>query len=219
MRKNFTTINLELLFCTNMHFKIYFLLFTILFSCSCKKEQENSINIVMLGHSLVGGVNWNRCLGRNDILNKGTGGQDIFHFYNRLQNDVVAHNPKVCFLLLGYEGQEEMIQDSSLSTIIKIADVLSDNNIILVIQSAILYSSLNPDYIQNNQNLINYNQHVKEWVDSQNLNTLFFLELNNLFAPEGIRYEHYTQDGIHLNDLGNEIWIGEIGKFINEHSF
>lgn len=199
-----------------MNSKFILLLFILLFFTSCQKENI-PINIVMLGHSLVAGVNWNKFLGRSDIINRGRGGQDIFDMESRVQQEVIDYSPKTCFILLGYEGQSANLIDSSFLTVKKMVDQLQRSNIDVILQSSILYSEIWDKYESLNSNLSNYNQMVKNWVEIQNDNRLHFIDLNLNFAPEGFRLDYLSHDGIHLNDQGNELWIRIIADFIKQN--
>lgn len=197
-----------------MHFRLIYLIIGIVLLSSCKKEEVTPVNIVMLGHSLVAGVNWNRDLGRNDIINRGRGGQNIFDMKARLQKEVIDYTPKTCFILLGYEAQFTQNIDSSFATIKEMTNLLTSKNIRVVIQSSILYSASFENFQILNENLATYNNKVKNWVEVSSKDNIHFIDLNTIFAPNGIRFSHYTQDGIHLNAKGNEVWVGKIARFI-----
>jgi len=201
----------------NFRKAITFLTICLLFACS--KQKINKVEIVIIGHSLVSGVNWNSGLARADIINKGFPGDAMDQIYHRIQEDVINHNPNVCFLLLDYSPQKLDQLDNTFQILKEIYFLLEKENIELVIMSSILYSQQFESYGEKNENLCIYNKKVTEWVNNTNRETLAFLDLNKYFSPLGYRYEYYSHDGIHLNHRGNLLWLDIMKTYIDQHGY
>lgn len=71
-----------------------------------KLYKKRTVNVVMLGDSLMSSVDWNELLGRDDVANRSLGGDYTDGFLTRLES-VYDLNPKICFVMGGVNDLPE----------------------------------------------------------------------------------------------------------------
>jgi lysophospholipase L1-like esterase len=169
-------------------------------------------SIIMVGHSLTGGCQWDKELNRSDIKNTAKGGASTYNFRQFVFEEVVIRRPKICFIDGGMNDIVYGIPNSRIyANYEMMVDTLLKYNIIPVLQST-LYCYRPNDSITNN------------YVDSVNIflsdlalkKKIHYINHNRYLSKDGRLDPKYTIDGYHINDAANKIWAREVQKVLNE---
>ncbi len=173
-------------------------------------KSQSNYNIVMLGNSLTAGGNWNALLGRDDVLNGGTGhgGFTTSHFVGMLQDEVIVHKPKICFVEGGindlYIGVPIIRIRENVEYII---DTLKAHDIIPVLTLTIY---TNRDTLENLR-VDSINNIVKEMVRQKNVE---YIDLNESLSENGFLLTKYTTDGLHLKPEAYPLWADKVKEVL-----
>lgn len=169
-------------------------------------------NIVMLGDSITYGVDWHELLGRQDIVNRGIGGDVTEGMLNRLYY-VFKVKPKIVFLMGGindimsdYATPEKITKNQKL-----IIEKLKKQNIKPVITSTLYVSSSLNNYKSINAKVDKLNSLLKQLAADQEID---YIDLNSKLANGTWMNSKYTIDGVHLLGNAYEIWGAEISKIL-----
>ncbi|RMG29759.1 MAG: hypothetical protein D6730_03420 [Bacteroidetes bacterium] len=185
--------------------------FCLLLCCLLLACQDGlvPINIVMLGDSITAAGHWNEELGRADVLNRGRGGDTSARMLDRLQQDVLALSPRVCFLMAGANDQIWVAQRevSALDNIRSILRSLQQAGIQPVLQAVTLVGAHIPEAERRNQAILLFNQQLKQLATEEQLP---YIDLNPQLAPQGFLADFYTTDGIHLQPMAYYLWAKEV---------
>lgn len=180
--------------------------------------------IVFLGDSLTQRCPWNEITRRDDVLNRGIGGETIANVRGRL-SEIVRHQPRQIFLMIGINDLLNGRAD---------ADVMNDLRTLfneirrrlprtqIVLQSVLPINSqgtaaVTPDEAQRQQKQINasiiaLNNVLKKWDDGRQIR---FVDLHSgLLDRNGELSASYTFDGLHLNGRGYRIWQTKVRAFL-----
>jgi lysophospholipase L1-like esterase len=163
--------------------------------------------IVMLGDSITEYGNWNELLNRNNILNRGIGGDTTKGVLQRME--YLGSEPQYCFLMIGINdlAAKETVENI-FNNYLKIINTLQSKKITPIIQSTLL---TNNELKIDNKKVELLNEKIKELSKERNIN---FIDLNKKLAPNGILLKKYTIDGVHLNTQGYIIWKNELINYI-----
>lgn len=161
-----------------------------------------------------------------EVINSGVGGDTTVHALNRIQKDVIDKNPDLVIINFGMNDQAvnpstgknltsiEKYEENYRTIIDKILATGSD--IILVAVHDVCnskYGGGTPVYNEKDSTGTNYvdrfNEVVKKLADEYKLG---FLDINSLAENQ---LESMIQDGIHLNDKGQENYC----KWISDYCF
>ncbi len=180
-----------------------------------KKEAMNKGSILFLGNSITEGGPWAELLEGKDVVNRGIGGDIAYGILKRL-DEVIERVPSKLFLMIGINDIGQDIPDP----------VIADNvrKIIQRVQKEIPSTQI---YIQSilpvNPEYRGFPQHYDKQYHVLMTNQLLFkvaleaditfINLFPLFLDSRQRLrEELTDDGLHLNKKGYEIWVEHLKK-------
>ena len=176
-----------------------------------------SKDIVMLGNSLTeGGGDWGKRLGKDNVVNRGISGDEVMGVYDRL-HQILPGKPAKLFLLIG-------VNDVS-------HDLSTDSIVYRIDQTLTRIQKESPDtkvYLQSllpiNESFNRYKRLTNKTYQIPEINArlealakekkITFIDLFPLFVEKGsnVLRKELTNDGLHLNDKGYEIWVNAIKK-------
>lgn len=176
-------------------------------------------DIVFLGNSITDRVDWNELLGIKQVHNRGISGDITFGVLERL-NEVIEGHPAKVFILIGINDISRNIPDSVI--------LQNDRKIIERIkvgspQTKIYFQTLLPTNKTFTQfkNHYNKDEHIKavnyglKQITKEEGVVLIDLHPHFMDA-EGRLDTQYTEDGLHLNARGYNVWkdILEKGDYL-----
>ena len=171
-------------------------------------------SIVMLGTSLTQDIDWNELMNRNDIANRGFGGDILAVMVDRLPY-VLAVEPRICFLEGGINDIDtdvplaEFMQQLNL-----IIDTLQHHSIIPVL-TAITHVSRNA--VNQRTRNVRINQFNKEIYQLAQTRGLSLIDNNPVMAPDGLLKEELAKwDGLHYLPRTYLLWKAAIEKVLGE---
>lgn len=172
---------------------------------------EGNSNIVMLGNSITSQADWTYLLGRNDVLNRGISG-DITEGMLRRLVSVIKVKPSICFLMCGINDITRRVPyEETLSNIKTIAQILKTNGIIPVIQSVLYTESRFFSSEYNNPIVTELNDDLIKFCGEENID---FIDLNRFLSENNSLKPEYTDDGLHLNAKGYEVWSKVLNSYL-----
>lgn len=123
-------------FVSNKEFSPYYYEKTSQFDLLYKSEK--TYNFVMIGDSITDHGEWNELTKRDDIINRGIGGDNTYGVLKRLDN----LNPalKKAFIMIGVNDVPILKVNVAYDNYIKIIDLLIEKNIEPIIQSTLYMS-------------------------------------------------------------------------------
>jgi acetyl esterase len=179
-----------------------------------KEFKANPIHndeIVMVGNSLTeGGKNWGSKLENHDVVNRGISGDVTEGVLMRI-GEVCFTKPKAIFLLIGINdinggnrGAEE-----TLANIQKIVAKIHE----LTPRTKVYVQTILPtNYLKLVPTIAKVNKGLKEEALLKNYTVI---DTHELFADEkDLMKPALTSDGVHLTDVGYEVWTKELSKYI-----
>ena len=176
-----------------------------------------SKDIVMLGNSLTeGGGDWGKRLGKDNVVNRGISGDEVMGVYDRL-HQILPGKPAKLFLLIG-------VNDIS-------HDLSTDSIVYRIDQTLTRIQKESPEtkvYLQSllpiNESFNRYKRLTNKTYQIPEINArlealakekkITFINLYPLFTEKGtnVLRKELTNDGLHLNDKGYQIWVDAIKK-------
>lgn len=173
-------------------------------------------DIVFLGNSITYGGNWSELLGRERIVNRGIGGDNIPGMLNRL-HQVYRLRPQLCFVMAGIN---DLYTDAPVDTVFwrytQLIDSLRARNIVPIIQSTLHVNpkwkrteEKNPLVAALNAMLIKYSSD----------NAITFIDLNASLSSGGVLKDEYTTDGVHLTSAAYAVWRDALYPILKKQGF
>lgn len=165
--------------------------------------------IMMIGDSITDRGLWNELLNRNDIVNRGISGDTTKGLLSRITINNNGLN-KV-FIMIGIN---DLIKGKNINKVlynyIKILEFYKENNITPIIQSTLFVG----DYKNSNINLKvkQLNGLLEKYAQQHSIK---YINLNNSLSPNGFLDSRYTNDKLHLNGKGYQVWADSIKKYLN----
>lgn len=174
-----------------------------------KSYPNASDDIVFLGNSITAGANWNELLGIPQARNRGISGDISFGVLERL-DEVTEGKPAKIFILIGindlgqntpvevvlnnYKRMIDRIKKASPATKIYFQTLLPINN---------TFPKLKKNYNKLNE-IIKVNQELKIIAATEKIT---LIDLHPHFVDnDGRLKKEITEDGLHLNAKGYQIW-------------
>jgi lysophospholipase L1-like esterase len=173
-------------------------------------KYENDENIIFFGDSITHGYDLDRFYPNNNVINKGIGGNRTGDLLDRVRKDVYEHNPSKVFLLIGINDLcGELDQEDIVFNIQSLINEIKQNRSKTEIYVESVYP-VNPKIIKdkdvkfalplNNKKVMNLNKAIKEVCEEEKVT---YIDLyDKLLDKEGNLKNLYTNDGLHLNNLG-----------------
>src|SRR4051794_5029059 len=173
---------------------------------------QTKANIVMLGNSLTGRMQWNELLERTDVVNRGIG-SDITGGYVQRLNSVINTHPRICFIEGGSNDIDMHISNRDIvANLNAIVNRLLENKIIPVIVLTTYVSSKYPGYAHYNEQIKSLNTAVSQFFNKRHVQ---LIDLNaSLSGNNTLRDEFTIDDGIHLTAKAYLVWKDEIIKIL-----
>ncbi len=181
-----------------------------------KIYKKRRADVVFLGNSITHGVNWNELLGRDNIVERGIGSDNLEGIYNRLEY-VINLKPKLCFIKAGIN---DIYAWNPVETIFsnykKVIEELKKNNIRVIVQSTLLVSQRYPSATDRNNEVTKLNKLLEDYCK---VNGLDFIDLNSRMTRAGALKDELTHDGVHLKAGGYKIWSDEVDKVLQKYGY
>ncbi|MBL7809799.1 MAG: hypothetical protein JNN28_18400 [Saprospiraceae bacterium] len=171
--------------------------------------------IIFLGDSQTEQAEWHEFFGDHPaVLNRGISGDFAQGVLDRLA-EVLRHKPAKIFLLIGVN---DLVFGSSIQDIEAVYSQIVANIRASSPQTELYLQSLIPvnNHLRksgtNNDNIADLNQRIEAIAHAY---ALPFVDIGTpMKDAEGNLSERFTEDGLHLNGLGYQVWKNEIKKFI-----
>ncbi|MDJ0582238.1 GDSL-type esterase/lipase family protein [Crocosphaera sp.] len=176
-----------------------------------QQQTCSSENIVFLGDSLTEYGEWKKLFNNEQIINQGIGGDTTAGVLNRIDETIITQ-PKKIFIMIGVNdlGNERITVDEIIMNYKKILTLFQEQTpeTEVYIQSVLPINNRDYNSIVNNQDVINVNEQLKklarqfkyQYIDLHR----YFIDEENQLKPK------YTNDGVHLNEQGYNLWAEKI---------
>ena len=166
---------------------------------------KKSIEIIMLGDSIISRGDWKNLLENEHLINLGVDGDTTSGILVRL-NPILELEPKIVFLMIGIN---DLCISTPLEDVFKnyknIIEKLKTKDIKIVVQ-AILLTQM-PAV---NKKVKLFNSMIEEYCKDKNID---FLDLNSSFInKDGLLKDELTTDGLHLGQKAYKAWAYKINK-------
>lgn len=181
-----------------------------------KKQPIVSSKIIMLGNSITEGGNWKKLLKDSSVINRGISGDVTFGVINRL-DDIIKRQPSKVFILIGINDlsrntPEEVILENLFTIVSKIRS--GSPNTALFVQSILPtnegFKDFTPNFKGKAVSIVTINTQLQRYADRMKFT---FVDLyTNFLDASGQMDAKYTTDGLHLNALGYQNWVGILRK-------
>lgn len=173
-------------------------------------KTENA-EIVFLGNSITFGGNWSELLGRDHVVNRGIGSDNLPGMLHRL-NQIFRLQPKLCFVMAGINDiYADIPVDTIFARYTQLIDSLRAKNIIPIIQSTL---QVNPKWKRadvKNPEVAKLNTLLHDYAVQH---ALIYVDLNIYLSEDGILKSDYTTDGVHLTPEAYGVWRDTIELII-----
>lgn len=168
--------------------------------------------IVFLGDSMTDNGNWKQLFPKENLVNRGIGGDTTLGIINRLDQVIELRPPKI-FLMV---GTNDLCYDRS------IPDTLTNYDYIIsrlqqdlpktqiYIESVLPFNdTLFPSRaLRTNENILELNEGIQRLAEKYDLP---YLDITEPFTDDNGRLPaNLTVDGLHLNEKGYKIWRDQI---------
>ena len=166
--------------------------------------------IVMFGNSITAQGKWVELLQRTDVMNSGLAGFCTHHFLDFIEEVVISHQPKVCFVMGGINDitvgvAPEIIQDNYR----KILEKIQAHDIIPIV-TLTLYEQNDP---VSKKKVDELNQFLIQYCT---LHQIKYIDINpQITDTKGLKPE-FAIDKTHLNAKAYQIWSHEIAKVLQQ---
>jgi len=175
-----------------------------------REEPLHLHDIVFLGNSITEqGGDWGKRLNNGSIKNRGIAGDVTDGVLARL-GEITYIKPIAVFVEIGINDlfNPNLSPERTANNIIRIADAIKKQSP----QTRVFIQTIFPT---KNDFLVNRISKTNQILRDYKKPRLFTLvETHALFADSAdLMKKEYTKDGVHLNDKGYEIWVGQLRKF------
>ncbi len=178
-------------------------------------------SIVMIGNSITRWPDWNKLLGRNDVINRGISGESLRCMCNRMKY-LKGLNAKIWFIQGGFQGMPQSSPEELFEHYKCVVEFVLAENSVPVITSVIPispkvkeYWPYLKDYEKMNGLIHKINLLLKKYAASHNLE---YLDLSAILSDTNYSLRNeYTTDGVHLSEPTYLLWKEELNKLITKH--
>ena len=168
------------------------------------------MELLFLGDSLTARGLWNEFIPEKSCLNRGIGSDTTEGVKNRIK-EIISRNPQKLFLMIGINDLAKNIRsDEIVSNVRVILSTLSNET-----TAEIYLQSILPCLSVALEDIESINQRYCELADEyQNVT---YVDLYESYLENGnLNKKLYSDDGIHLNGKGYEIWLERINPYFNK---
>lgn len=184
---------------------------------------KNDENIVFLGDSITNGYNVEKYYPKNNVVNSGINGNKTEDLINRIDNDLYKYNPSKVFLLIGINDLCNYVdEDDIIFNIQRIINGIKNNRKYSEIYVESIYPLSHKKFEEtgytycsdiDNAKIIMINKKIKEICIESDVT---YIDLySKLVDGNGELKELYTNEGLHLTDLGYLKVTSVLDKYIN----
>ncbi|UFS60100.1 SGNH/GDSL hydrolase family protein [Subtercola endophyticus] len=160
--------------------------------------------LVFLGDSLTEHGRWQEWFGDYEVHNLGVGGDTTDDVRARL-DDVVALQPSTVVLLI---GTNDLGKRRSVEHIVQNIETILATLRTELPDAEILLESVMPRSAELAEEIREINRHI--WQFASSVRTHYLDLWPALATRDGELNPEYTEDQLHLNDLGYEAWLSEL---------
>lgn len=164
---------------------------------------------MMLGDSITDEGRWDELLNNNSVQNRGISGDTTSGVLDRLST--VSPSIKQVFIMIGVndimrgKSENEVFENYQ-----KIIKFFQEKDIKIYIQSTLYIGETRKQDF--NPKIEKLNQKLKGFAKN---NSIDFIDLNPIFAPNKVLKSDFTSDDLHLNGKAYTLWVKEIRKYID----
>ncbi|MDY0051664.1 MAG: GDSL-type esterase/lipase family protein [Aliarcobacter sp.] len=170
-------------------------------------SQNTKYTTVMLGDSITDEGQWDELLDNPLVQNRGISGDTTDGVLKRL--DSVNKSIKQVFIMIGVNdimrGKEV---DEVYSNYLKIIKYFHDRNIKVYIQSTLFIGERRAENF--NIKVEDLDKRLEKYAKE---NSITFINLNPILAPNKMLKKEFTFDDLHLNGTAYKLWAQEIKKY------
>ena len=170
-------------------------------------SQNTKYTTVMLGDSITDEGQWDELLDNPFVQNRGISGDTTQGVLQRL--DSINNSIKQVFIMIGVNdimrGKEV---DEVYSNYLKIIKFFQDRNIKVYIQSTLFIGEKRAENF--NIKVEDLDKRLEKYAKQ---NSITFINLNPIFAPNKVLKKEFTFDDLHLNGTAYKLWAQEIKKY------
>ena len=170
-------------------------------------SQNTKYTTVMLGDSITDEGQWDELLDNPFVQNRGISGDTTDGVLERL--DSINKSIKQVFIMIGVNdimrGKEV---DEVYSNYLKIIKFFQDRNIKVYIQSTLFIGERRAENF--NIKVEDLDKRLEKYASE---NSITFINLNPILAPNKILKKEFTFDDLHLNGTAYKLWAQEIKKY------
>ncbi|MGK7886323.1 MAG: GDSL-type esterase/lipase family protein [Crocosphaera sp.] len=176
-----------------------------------QQQSRSNENIVFVGDSLIEYGQWKTLLNNEQIINQGIAGDTTAGVLNRIDK-IILTKPKKIFIMIGINDlwNQRITVDEIIVNYKKILTIFQEKTpeTEVYLQSVLPINNRDYNSIVNNQDVINLNEQLKkiarqfkyQYIDIHS----YFIDEENQLKPK------YTNDGVHLNEQGYNLWAEKI---------
>jgi lysophospholipase L1-like esterase len=169
--------------------------------------QSTKYTTVMLGDSITDEGQWDELLDNSHVQNRGISGDTTDGVLERLES--TNKSIKQVFIMIGVNdimrGKEV---DEVYSNYLKIIKFFRERNIKVYIQSTLFIGEKRAENF--NPKIEELNKKLEAFAKE---NSITFINLNPILAPNKMLRKEFTFDDLHLNGSAYKLWAQEIRKF------
>ncbi len=170
-------------------------------------SQSTKYTTVMLGDSITDEGQWDELLDNSHVQNRGISGDTTDGVLERLES--TNKSIKQVFIMIGVNdimrGKEV---DEVYSNYLKIIKFFRERNIKVYIQSTLFIGEKRAENF--NPKIEELNKKLEAFAKE---NSITFINLNPILAPNKMLRKEFTFDDLHLNGSAYKLWAQEIRKF------
>ena len=170
-------------------------------------KNSDKYETIMLGDSITDEGLWDELLENNKVQNRGISGDTTSGVLDRL--DSINKSIKQVFIMIGVNdimrGKEV---DEIYTNYLKIIKTFKDKNIKVYIQSTLFIGEKRMENF--NPKVEELNKRLEKYASE---NSITFINLNPILAPNKILKKEFTFDDLHLNGTAYKLWAQEIRKY------
>jgi lysophospholipase L1-like esterase len=164
-------------------------------------------DIVFVGDSITERAEWQELITNKRVANRGINGDRTTGVLNRIDS-IISTSAEKAFLMVGIN---DLLAGDNVDAIWArykdIIDQLKGAGMEVFIQSTLYTGFSRPELNQRIEILNSKLEHYANELDS-----VSFIDMNSLLAPNKLLERQYTEDKIHLNGLAYRKWISTISK-------
>ncbi len=162
----------------------------------------NIVDTMMLGDSITDEGEWSELWGKV-VQNRGISGDTTSGVLDRLYT--VSSTIKELYIMIGVN---DILRGKNANFVFenykKIVEFFQKQGIKINIQSTLYVGENRKKF---NNEIENLNSMLKDFANKNSIN---FIDLNSVLAPNKILESRFTEDGLHLNGNAYNLWIKEL---------